>query len=79
MRAQRLLRTALRASATARESAAVGPSRPLSCWTLTLERSIGKSYGAEAELQGTSAFAAEVFPDLPIATTWQNLGKALAG
>ncbi|EFJ49424.1 hypothetical protein VOLCADRAFT_117216, partial [Volvox carteri f. nagariensis] len=46
---------------------------------LSLERGIGKAYGAEAELQATGAFCAEVFPDLPIATTWQNLAKALRG
>ncbi|PNW72231.1 hypothetical protein CHLRE_16g676600v5 [Chlamydomonas reinhardtii] len=46
-------------------------------WTLTLERGIGKSYGKEAELQATAAFRAEVFPDLPIATTWQNWVKAI--
>ncbi|KXZ55610.1 hypothetical protein GPECTOR_2g1160 [Gonium pectorale] len=46
---------------------------------LTLERGIGKAYGAEADLQATAAFRGEVFPDLPIATTWQNLGKALTG
>ncbi|GLI68028.1 hypothetical protein VaNZ11_012351 [Volvox africanus] len=50
----------------------------LHSWTLTLERGVGKAYGAEAELQATGAFRAEVFPDLPIATTWQNLAKALS-
>ncbi|KAG2453881.1 hypothetical protein HYH02_002087 [Chlamydomonas schloesseri] len=53
-----------------------GPSRSPG-WTLTLERGIGKSYGMEAELQATGAFRAEVFPDLPIATTWQNWVKAI--
>ncbi len=48
-------------------------------WFLSLERGVGKAYGAEAELQATGAFGAEVFPDLPIATTWQNFFKALSG
>ncbi|GFR48867.1 hypothetical protein Agub_g10716, partial [Astrephomene gubernaculifera] len=70
--------TTLRAFATATPTApAVGT--PAEGWTLSLERGIGKAYGAEAELQATRAFRAEVFPDLPIATTWQNLGKALVG
>ncbi|GIL52702.1 hypothetical protein Vafri_8514 [Volvox africanus] len=50
----------------------------LDSWTLTLERGVGKAYGAETELQATGAFRAEVFPDLPVATTWQNLAKALS-
>ncbi|GIL79859.1 hypothetical protein Vretimale_12444 [Volvox reticuliferus] len=59
-----------------------GPRKPsperLDAWTLTLERGVGTAYGTEAELQATGAFRAEVFPDLPVATTWQNLAKVLS-
>lgn len=44
---------------------------------LTLERSVGHSSGNDAQLCASGLFQAEVFPDLPIATTWGNLAKAL--
>lgn len=44
---------------------------------LTLERAIGERSGSDTELVGTGLFAAEVFPDLPIATTWDGLYKAM--
>ncbi len=44
---------------------------------LTLERSIGESAGKDAALRATGAFSAEIFPDLPIATTWENLWKVI--
>lgn len=47
-------------------------TRPL---LLTLERSIGESFGSDTQLRSSGAFAAEVFPDLPIATTWKNFMK----
>lgn len=46
---------------------------------LTLERSVGSSSAADEQLLSTGVFAAEVFPDLPIATTWAGLYKALLG
>ncbi|PNH05087.1 hypothetical protein TSOC_008695 [Tetrabaena socialis] len=71
--------TAAAAASAATASASPASHAAAAAWTLTLERGIGKSYGEESELQSTGAFAAEVFPDLPIATTWQNLAKALRG
>ena len=44
--------------------------RPL---LLTLERSVGNAVGSDQELLATRAFQAEVFPDLPIATSWRGL------
>ncbi|KAL6758245.1 hypothetical protein V8C86DRAFT_2601575 [Haematococcus lacustris] len=49
------------------------PSRFL----LTLERSVA-SPSSDLALRHTGAFAAEIFPDLPIATTWGNLWKLAA-
>lgn len=46
-------------------------------WSLTLERALGPAFGTDSALQATSAFSAEVFPDLPIATTWDNLLKVI--
>lgn len=54
-------------------SAALVPPGP----TLTLERAIGGTFGSDEQLRQSGAFAAEVFPDLPIATTWGNLMKAV--
>lgn len=61
-------------AAAAAQGAGAGRSRPL---LLTLERSVGGSLGSDSELRSTGAFGAEVFPDLPIATTWGNLWKVL--
>ncbi len=45
---------------------------------LTLERAVGHAaLGSDSELRSTGTFAAEVFPDLPLATTWANLVKVL--
>lgn len=45
---------------------------------LTLERSIGSSFGSEVELRRTGAFQAEVFPDLPAATTWGGMWRKVS-
>lgn len=45
---------------------------------LTLERSVGLPSREEDALRMTGAFQGEVFPDLPIATTWATLWKMLA-
>jgi len=44
---------------------------------LTLERSVGPSAGSDGELARCGAFGYEVFPDLPIASTWSGLRKAV--
>ncbi|KAF5841111.1 hypothetical protein DUNSADRAFT_14286 [Dunaliella salina] len=44
---------------------------------LTLERSVGRSFGADDSLRSTRAFGAEVFPDLPSATTWGSMWRKL--
>eukprot|EP00195_Chlamydomonas_chlamydogama_P007614 CAMPEP_0202908720 /NCGR_PEP_ID=MMETSP1392-20130828/47029_1 /ASSEMBLY_ACC=CAM_ASM_000868 /TAXON_ID=225041 /ORGANISM="Chlamydomonas chlamydogama, Strain SAG 11-48b" /LENGTH=379 /DNA_ID=CAMNT_0049598191 /DNA_START=46 /DNA_END=1185 /DNA_ORIENTATION=- len=44
---------------------------------ITLERAVGDSLGSDGQLMSTGAFGAQVFPDLPIATTWDNLWKAM--
>jgi len=38
---------------------------------------VGGRAGVDAELLGTGLFGAEVFPDLPIATTWDGLYRAM--
>jgi hypothetical protein len=51
---------------------------PLSVpFVLTLERAVGGRAGADAELAASGLFGAEVFPDLPIATTWDGLYRAM--
>jgi len=45
---------------------------------LCLERAIGERYGADKVLWGTGAFDAQVYPDLPFASSWSELlGKLL--
>jgi len=44
---------------------------------LTLERTVGATSGADTDLVTTGAFGAQVFPDLPAATTWANLWKSM--
>ena len=47
---------------------------------LMLERSIGAASGADANLWHSGRFAAEVWPDLPVAATWGSLlSKSLIG
>ena len=43
---------------------------------VSLERSVGERMGSDAALWRTGAFGAAVYPDLPIATTWEGLFKA---
>ena len=45
---------------------------------LTLERAVGGRAGADAALAASGLFGAEVFPDLPVATSWDGLVKAMA-
>jgi hypothetical protein len=45
---------------------------------MSLERSLGAAAGADAALLSTGAFVAEVYPDLPVATTWKGLFKAMS-
>ncbi len=52
-------------------------TRAAAGWKLTLERSVGKPDGTDSELLQTGAFFAEVFPDLPIATTWGGLARVV--
>jgi len=60
-------------AARAVDGAPSGATAPL----LTLERSIGAREGEDIRLWDTGAFGAEVFPDLPLATSWRALGEAL--
>eukprot|EP00192_Tetraselmis_astigmatica_P011442 CAMPEP_0117670670 /NCGR_PEP_ID=MMETSP0804-20121206/12899_1 /TAXON_ID=1074897 /ORGANISM="Tetraselmis astigmatica, Strain CCMP880" /LENGTH=367 /DNA_ID=CAMNT_0005479029 /DNA_START=330 /DNA_END=1429 /DNA_ORIENTATION=- len=50
---------------------------PESKLSLTLERAVGPRVGEDQQLWETGIFDAEVFPDLPLATTWRSLGNAL--
>lgn len=59
----------------AHATAAMGAAGPAAVW-LTLERAVGGSTGSDKALAATGVFAAEVFPDLPIASTWGSLFKA---
>jgi len=38
---------------------------------------VGRSFGADDSLRNTRAFGAEVFPDLPSATTWGNMWRKI--
>jgi hypothetical protein len=64
---------------TTRAAAAAGPApSPLDGpFALTLERAVGERAGVDAELAASGLFGAEVFPDLPIATTWDGLYRAM--
>jgi hypothetical protein len=44
---------------------------------LLLERTVSERIGADAELWQTGCFQGEVYPDLPIATTWRDLVQRL--
>eukprot|EP00877_Chromochloris_zofingiensis_P008586 jgi/Chrzof1/3981/Cz13g15250.t1 len=46
-------------------------------FALTLERSIGVRQGVDAALISTGVFDAEVYPDLPVASSWMGLLKTL--
>ena len=43
---------------------------------LVLERSLGARAGIDAELWQSLPFTAEVYPDLPMASSWQGLAEA---
>ncbi len=44
---------------------------------LLLERSVSERLGADADLWHTGCFQGEVYPDLPIASTWRDLVQRL--
>ncbi|KAI8462952.1 MAG: hypothetical protein J3K34DRAFT_527376 [Monoraphidium minutum] len=46
-------------------------------FVLTLERAVGGRAGADAALAASGLFGAEVFPDLPISTSWDGLVRAM--
>ena len=46
---------------------------------LTLERSFGEVTGVDAALWRSGRFAAEVWPDVPVASTWSGLLRAGLG
>lgn len=46
---------------------------------VTLERSVGRLAGADAELWQNGSFGAEVIPDLPVVSSWKELGAKLLG
>lgn len=46
---------------------------------LCLERAIGERYGADKVLWETGAFDAQVYPDLPFASSWSELLEKLLG
>jgi hypothetical protein len=66
------------AAASPQPGGAPAPSPLDADFVLTLERAIGERSGADAELLRSGLFAAEVFPDLPVATTWDGLYRAMA-
>lgn len=41
--------------------------------TLTLERAVGDKHGIDQNLWDSCHFRAEIYPDLPLATTWRDL------
>ncbi len=69
--------TACRALHTATPAASQQKASPPRRWELSLERTVGDSLGVDSAVRSAHAFTAEVFPDLPIATTWENLWKVL--
>ena len=40
---------------------------------LTLERAVGEKHGVDANLWDSCRFAAQIYPDLPLASTWRDL------
>lgn len=54
-------------------SAATGKGLPAEGPILCLERAIGERSGADAALWATGAFDAQVYPDLPFASSWPEL------
>ncbi|KAG1671159.1 hypothetical protein FOA52_005413 [Chlamydomonas sp. UWO 241] len=69
----------LYSSAAAASSSEASTSSSVAQPMLTLERAILGSAGNDTELASCGLFAGEVFPDLPIATTWEGLRKAVLG
>lgn len=72
---RRVRTTAAGAPSAAAAAAAAGPLREP--FLLTLERAVGERAGADAALAGSGLFGAEVFPDLPLAMSWDGLGRAM--
>lgn len=46
---------------------------------MTLERSVGKTSGADIELWQSGHFGAGIIPDLPVISSWKELGAKLLG
>ncbi|KAL0031837.1 hypothetical protein WJX79_010535 [Trebouxia sp. C0005] len=46
---------------------------------VTLERSVGKTLGADIELWESGHFGAGIIPDLPVVSSWKELGAKLLG
>ena len=46
---------------------------------MTLERSVGKISGADTELWQSGHFGAGIIPDLPVVSSWKELGAKLLG
>ena len=49
--------------------------RPVLC----LERAVGDRAGVDEELWGSGQFSAQVYPDLPVATSWRDLLRLAGG
>lgn len=68
---------ATRAHAASQQQPAPRTSPLAEPFLLTLERAVGDRAGADATLAASGLFGAEVFPDLPLATSWEGLYKAM--
>lgn len=76
--AARCARRAAHSSSSSSSAAAAAPRSPLDApFVLTLERAVGERAGSDCEIAATGLFGAEVFPDLPISTSWEGLYKAM--
>ena len=66
---------ALQSSCTQQLAGRIFQHRP----ALTLERAVGDKFGLDTELWTQAPFVAGVVPDLPVVSSWKQLGAKLTG
>ncbi len=75
---RKALSSIARQVARGRQFATSAADAASSSYLVSLERSVGERMGSDKALWQTGSFGAAVYPDLPIATTWEGLFKALS-
>lgn len=66
---------ALQSSSTQQLACQIFQHRP----ALTLERAVGEKLGLDSDLWTRAPFIAGVVPDLPVISSWKQLGAKLVG